>query len=273
MSKFKNLRYNLNQIIALTEKNIKLRWRFKYSLIISFITPLIAILMPLIVMGKFFTLKQSFGPWTAQNFVIFQFIAYDIMLLKNIISEFPSQLHMEKYWQTLPGLIIAPFNRFNLLFGIFISRLILISIPFTIFFILSFIFFPISIPTILVILLIYFIIAILFSGLGLILGIFAVSNENIWKLLVFAITIFFWFSCVSYPYEIFPEVLQVVININPLYYLFDFLRLLWIQDNVLLTISSYPYHFIILLISGIVFPILGVYTFEMIYKKYGIVGY
>ena len=273
MSKSKNLKYNLNQIIALTEKNIKLRWRFKYTLLISFITPIVAILMPLIVMGRFFTFKQSFGPWNAQNFVIFQFIAYNIMLLRSIISEFPLQFRNEKYWQTLPGLIIAPFNRFNLLFGTFISRLILISIPFMIFFILSLILFPISILSILFIFLIYFIIAIIFSGLGLILGIFAISNENIWNLLAFAFTVFFWFSCVSYPYEIFPEVLQVVIDINPLYYLFDFLRVLWIQDNVVFTISQYPYHFIILIISGIVSPCIGVYIYEMIYKKYGILGY
>ena len=128
----KDIKRNIAQIIAITDKNIKINTRYKFNLLISYITPIIGILMPLILMGQIFNLQDNVGLWTQNNFIIYQFIAYNIALLRKMISETPKIFHQEKYWQTLPALIIAPFNRINLLFGIFISNLILISIPFII---------------------------------------------------------------------------------------------------------------------------------------------
>jgi len=266
---------NLYQISALIEKNIKLKLRFKFPIIINFVTPIIGIIMPLIVLGQLFQFSErySFGPWTAENFLVFQFIAYNIMLLRTVIMEFSGQFRIEKFWKTLPALMIAPFNRFNLLLGIFFSHLIMISIPFSIFFIVCVIYYPISILTGLFVVLNYFLIALIFSGIGLIIGVFAVSNENIWKALSFATTLIFWASCLSYPFEIYPSIIQQVINLNPLYYVFDFLRLTWIQNNFFLTLNLYGTHFIVLIITAIILPIFGVYTFNYILKKYGIVGY
>ncbi|KKL52490.1 hypothetical protein LCGC14_2284960, partial [marine sediment metagenome] len=127
---------NLSQIMALTEKNIKLQLRYKLGLILSYLTHIISIFTPLIIMGNLFEFR-AVGEWTSDNFILYQFIAYNIMILSGITSIFPGQFRMEKYWKTLPALIIGPFNRFNLLFGIFVSHLILISIPFIFFFILA----------------------------------------------------------------------------------------------------------------------------------------
>ena len=185
MVNYSTIKENLSQILALTEKNIKLRLRYKLGLIISYITYLVSIFTPLIVMGNLFQFRTDIGPWTSNNFLLYQFIAYNIMLLSGITEIFPGQFRNEKYWKTLPALIIGPFNRFNLLFGIFFSHVIMISIPFTVFLILSYIIYPISVFTLIVVLLIFFIIALVFSGIGLIMGVFAISNENIWNLLKF----------------------------------------------------------------------------------------
>ena len=143
----KILKDNASQIYAITEKNVKLSLRFKLNLIISFITPLISLIMPFIIMGKFFSLNTEFGPWNRDNFVVFQFIAYHIFLLRTMITIFAAQFIQEKYWYTLQSIIIAPFNRINLLFGIFFSHLILQSIPFIFIFVLCYIFYPISLIT------------------------------------------------------------------------------------------------------------------------------
>ena len=270
---YRFIKSNLSQIAAITQKNTKLEFRYKFGLIISFISPIISVLFPIIIMSELFKLNQQFGPWTTENYFVFLLIAYQILLLRDVISKFPTGLKQEKFWQTLPALIIAPFNRFNLLLGILVSHLIVISIPFAIIFSLSLIIYPISIFTALSIIFIFLLIEFTFSGIGLIIGIFAVSNESISRLLLLCITWIFWFSCITYPFEIFPNSVQTFINLNPLYHIFDFLRKAWIEDNFFLTITLHPDSFIILLLTSIIIPIIGVYVFNMIYRKYGIVGY
>ena len=269
----KVIKNRLSKILALIEKNVKLNIRFKFALIFSFITPIISILMPLIIFGQFFEFNPQFGPWNISNYLIFPLIAYNINLLKGMISEFPIQLRMEKFWKTLPALLIGPFNRYYLLFGIFFSHLIVISVPFIIFFVIGFIYYPISFFTVIAILGTYFLIALIFSGLGLIMGVFAISKENIWRFLLFSMNLIFWASCITYPFEFFPGLIQDIINLNPLYYIFDFIRLIWIENNFIITLTTHSLHFYVLISLTIVIPLIGVKIFNEIYKKYGIVGY
>jgi len=273
MKLYKTIKRGIPKVLAITEKNLKLNMRVKYNLIISFILPVIGLIMPIILMDKFFTFNDNFGPWTRDNFLVYQFIALNIMLLQRIIIALPKNLINEKYWQTLPALIIAPFNRMSLLFGNILAFLGIISVPFTIFFILCYLYYPISILTILFVIAIYILIVLVFSGIGLFIGIFAISKENFTNLFSFLINFLFIVSCISYPYEIFPETVQEVISLNPLYYMFDILRLAWLEDNFIITITSHPFHFIILIICAFTVPFSGVIIFNKIYKKYGIVGY
>ncbi len=273
MINFRRIKNSIPKILALTEKNIKLNLRFKYTVLFSYIAPIISILMALIIMGQFFQFKEEFGSWTEENYYLFQFLAYNIYLLRGIIMEFPNQLRIEKFWKTLPALMIAPFNRFILLIGIFLSKICLILIPFIFFFVISYIIIPISFINTLFIIGIYFGIALIFSGIGLVVGVFAASNESIWRFLELSVNILFWVSCLTYPFEIFPENIQSIINLNPLYYIFDILRMAWIENNPLVTIILHPYHILIFFSSLILIPCIGVFIFNMIIKKYGIVGY
>ncbi|GAG84268.1 unnamed protein product [marine sediment metagenome] len=83
----------------------------------------------------------------------------------------------------------------------------------------------------------------------------------------------FWFSCITYPYELFPVVLQNMINLNPLYYLFDLIRYAWLEDDILLTLSIHFINLVIMILIAVILPILGVIIFNKAYKKYGISGY
>lgn len=116
-------------------------------------------------------------------------------------------------------------------------------------------------------------ISLIFAGISLIIVIFAVSNENIWAILTFLINFIFWISCVAYPFELFFNNVQSVIYLNPLFFIIDLLRLIWIEDNILLTSVLHSNHIIIFVTSLIMFPLIGVFTFNKIYQKLGIVGY
>jgi len=273
MSIIKRIRQIFYKIIAIAEKNTLMLFRFKYGVILSFITPLISILIPIIVFGKIFEFTAEFGPWTPQNYFIFVMIGYCVLLLRRMMQSIPSNFKEEKYWKTLPAIIIAPLNRYYLLFGYFVSELIMLLIPFIIFLVILLLLFPISIVTLIFIMLTYLAISISFAGIGLILGVFAISNENVWGVLKIIISLIIWASCITYPFELFPNEIQNLIRLNPIYYIIDLVRLFWIDNNVILTISSNPIHILLLLGSSIGFPIIGVIIFNFTYKKLGISGY
>lgn len=273
MSFNKRLSRILSKILAIAEKNTLMLFRFKYGVILSYFTPIISILIPIFVFGKIFEFNIDFGPWTEENYLVFVFTGYCILLLRRMMETISGKLREEKFWKTLPSLIIAPFNRFYLLFGYFISEFIMFLIPFLIFLIILLIIFPISIITLLSVIFVYFAISIIFLGIGMILGIFAISNENIWGFLKFFVGIIIWASCITYPFQIFPELVQNIINLNPIYYVIDLIRLLWIENNLIITFNTHIIHVVILLISSVFFPVFGVYTFNIIYKKLGISGY
>ena len=267
------IQVNVSQIFALTEKNVKLDLRFKFKLIFSFISPIISIIVPIIIMDKFFGFNIDFGPWDQSNYAVYIILAYIILLVQGIRSTFPRQFSREKYWQTLPALIIAPFNRVNLLFGIFFSHLIIISIPIVFFLVMCYIFFPISLISFFFIIGILLLIALIFSGIGIILGILAISKENWMPIINFSLGLLFMISCISFPFEVFPEIIQNIVNLNPLYHIFYFLRVAWIENNLIISITSHLFSFLILVGLAIVLPCIGVIVFNKVYKKYGIVGY
>lgn len=270
---FKFVRRVCSKTFALAEKNIKMSLRYKFYAIMQFITPLITIFMSYVIFSKMFEITSDFGQWTSQNYFIFIFIGYSVLLLRNMITGIPQRLHEEKVWKTIPALMVAPFNRFYLLLGYFISEFFMIFFPFLVFTIVLFILNPISIITLAVIVIAYFCLAIIFTGISMFVGVFAISNENIWALLRFLTNLIFWASCISYPFEIFPEPLQKMIVYNPIYQIINFLRLLWLENNVLLTITNHIPEVIIFAISLITFPLVAIYLFNYVYKKLGITGY
>lgn len=266
-------KYNFSRIFTIAEKNVKVQLRFKFNLIYSMIGPFILIFLSLIVLWRFFDLGAQFGRWDDKNYYIFLFIAYNIELLRKIIDDFPNDFRQEKFWKTLPALIIAPINKLHLLFGIILSHLIIIAIPFILFLTLAYLLYPISIITLISIIVIFIFIDIIFTGIGIFLGVFAISEENYWRILTIGFVFVFYISCITYPFEVFPNFIQQIILLNPFYYIFDILRITWVDNNVLFTISNYPFHFIILISITIIVPLISIYIFKLVYDKFGIIGY
>ncbi len=264
---------NLSQIFAIAEKEIKLQLRVKTNLILSYIMPLLGLIVPFIVMGQIFTLTEEFGPWNSQNYMVFMLTMYQIALVNRMTNIFAGNFQREKAWKTLSGLIIAPFHRFNLLFGVFLSHLISISIPFIFFFIVCYILYPISIITILSELILFLFLALVFSGVGLIIGVFAISKESVVRIINVFFSLAIWFSCLGMPFEFFPGYFKNIVVYNPLFYLFSIIRYVWIENNIVFSLITHGFNFFLLISSGIVLPILGIFFFDYIFKKYGIAGY
>ena len=171
--------------------------------------------------------------------------------------------------------MVAPINRYVLLFGILISEMILLSIPFAFFLILTLIIFPIPILNLLIVLGLFFCLAIFFGSLGLIVAVLIVTKEGTYRIVKIGLTFLYWLSCVSYPLQIFPEIVQYAILLNPLYYFIDLIRIIWLMGidyNLAMSFLS-PLHIIIVATFTILLPMFSVVLFNVFYKKYGITGY
>jgi len=273
MNYFKAIKDNLSQIFAVVEKDLKLYVRFKLPVLMSFIMPILNLVLPLIIMGQIFTFNEDFGPWNSQNFAIYVLTAYQIGLMTQIYNRFPSKFATEKIWKTLYAIIIAPFNRRNLLFGIFFTHMIINAVPFTIFLIISLIILHISILSIISLIIFYFLIALIFSGIGLFLGALAISKPSLTPLIRLGLRVIFLFSCLGMPFEFFPEYFQAFVIFDPFYYLFDFIRAIWIYDDIFLSIVTHPFHVFLIVGGAVILPLVGLWIFNFIFNKYGIIGY
>lgn len=270
---FKAGKESLSQIYSMAETSLKLNLRYKLRFAMYMISPIISLVLPLIILGKFFEYNAKFGPWTRTNYIVFVLMSYNILLIRGTMGYIPRRFLTDKYWRTIALYLLAPLKTYCILLGLVISRLFLIAIPFLLFFFICYCYHPISFFTVLFVLLLYSLLLLLFSGIGIVLGVFAISNESIWGLLNLFLHFFFWFSCLTFPFQIFPPIFQFIINLNPFYHIFNILRIAWVTNDVLFVLNSYFVEFLIFLIPSIILPIFGIFVFNKVYEKYGIVGY
>lgn len=272
-----SIRKHLIQTSALIERNIYLVGRFKTALITRVLNPFLQIIMPLIVFGTIFAINRNyqFGYWNSTNYLLFILIAFCVQLLNKIAINLQTSFLREKYWKTMQALMVAPINRYNLLFGSLLSELILISIPFFALFILMLLLYPISFLNVIIVLLLYLAIALIFGSIGLIYGILTLTKEGISRIFHIGLLFLFLLSCISYPLQIFPAPVQYLILLNPLYYIIDLIRLTWLMGIDLdLAINNLSIaHIISVSLFSIILPIISVHLFNIFYKRYGITGY
>ena len=277
MLKLDSVKRNLKKVTAITQRNLLFETRFKLTFIQNLITPLVQMIIFFIIFGTIFTINKDyiFGYWGIQNYLIFLLLGFSIQYLRPIASRFARSLQNEKYWKTLQAILIAPINRFLLILGIVIEHLIAYSLPILILLIIAFIIYPISFEFLILAILIYMCMVLTFGGIGLLIGVFTISNENIASVSSLVLQIIFWLSCITYPLEIFPEPVRFFIKLNPLFYYFDLLRLVWllgIDYNTAIKFITLT-HILVVIIFTISILALSVYFFDKIFNKYGITGY
>jgi len=277
MLKREHLKTNIIQIYSLTVKDLKLKTRYKLEFLVEFLAPLLSLFFPYIIFNTLFNIEEGiFGTYySRENFLLFVLLGYCISTLIFLLWNYKDLFYDEKTWKTLNAVIVAPVNQFNILFSYFLSGLISKSLPLIFIIVICYVLFPIPIPYLILVILVLICISITFAGMGFILGIFEIVNEDISASLAVGISLISLVSCVFYPIEIFPEQLHFFIKLNPLYYYFDLLRLTWWAGIEYREAISYItiYHILIVGIFTIITPILASYLFLRIYNKYGISGY
>lgn len=278
MLNWKAIKRYSRQIFALIEKHLFLELRIRGKVVTRFLNPIIQLIVLVFLFRKFFFSNEgnyNIGYWNSTNFLLFLLIAFSINYSKSILFSYKNLFMAEKYWKTLSAVMVAPINRFTLLFGHLVAEFVLNSLPIIIIFIIALILFPIPLFFVFLVLLVFFSIIIVFGAIGLFIGVLSISNEALVHYLAIAMNILIIVSCVSYPKEIFPGIIQSVIKINPFFYLFDLLRLVWYvgMDSQAASGHITLIHIINILVLTILTPIISVYLFNRIYKKYGIVGY
>ena len=265
------------QTLAIVEKELYLQFRYKSLIISQLLNPLIQILISIFLFGIVFNIQAGFslGYWNASNYVLFILIAFCLNIFKPITEKYFQLFIIEKYWKTLSATLIAPINKFSILLGQLISWVILNSVGFIVVFVIGLIFFPIPILYFLLFLLVFVCIWISFASIGLLTGVYGISNENFGNYIYIFLRFLLLLTCINYPKEIFPEIIQFFILLNPFYYIVDLLRLIWysgLNPTIAMTFIT-PIHIITFIISTILLPIASIAFFEYVYKRHGITGY
>ena len=277
MLKREILKRNIIQIYSLTVKDLKLKTRFKSEFLIEYVAPLLSIFFPYIIFNTLYSVGDDvFGTYySSENFLLFVLLGYCTSSLIFLLWNYKDLFYDEKISKTLNAVIIAPVSKFNILFGYFLSGLISKSLPIIFIIALCYVLYPIPILYLFLVILVLLCISITFAGMGFILGLFEIVNEDISASLAVGISVISIVSCVFYPIEIFPENVRVIIRINPLYYYMDLLRLSWwagVNNNEAMQYLTI-YHILIVGIFTIITPIIASFLFLKIYSKYGTSGY
>jgi len=271
------IKRDIKQIFAITEKNISLYLYVKTKFLTEIMSPVFNIIIFLFIFGALFSVKKNYsiGYWNGENYVLFLLLALSIQLVRTLINRFQILFYQEKYWKTLNAIFVAPVHRYILLFGTILSEMIYLGIPILIIFFIAYFLYPISLLNLLFVILSFIAIIFAFGAFGLIVGIFVISYEKLLYLTTLAIRILLFFSCINYPIQIFPEFFQSFLRLNPFYYLFDLLRLSWyygINPEVVLNELGI-FHIFSVIILSIIMPIFSIAIFNLFYKKFAIRGY
>lgn len=262
----------IKSIWAILEKELKLELRFKFSFIFSsLLDPMInAFWFGLLYFGFFSLGAQPLWGVTKEGFIPFLILGCLTNAFFSLgFGAFSYKLLFEKFWQTIEAFLVAPVSRFHLLIGLGFMEFIRISFSLILFLSFCFWFKPVSLVTLLLVPLILISLLIGSLGVGLLRGIFTLTNENILPFF----NILYWglgfSSCFYYPKEIFPGWVQSFIQVNPIYHAVTLIRHLWFEypiDSVL-TSSLWVLGFALFM------PMVGVYLFNRLWEKLEIQGY
>ncbi len=270
------IKRNYNQLLALIIKEFRLKYRYKYKLISSYVSPIMSFIIPFLVFQKIFEASSegSFGIWTPNNYIIFILTGMFVSLILEFVAIYGKSFLQEKYFKTLSGIFMSPINLSLIFFSKLITELIVFSIPLILIFAVCFLIAGVSLISMFFVIVIFLSGCILLSSLGLAIGSFRISREGNYTILHVFISFFFIFSCYKYPKEFFPAYLYPLISISPFYYYWDLIRYILVYDfNYVFLNMGFFLHFIVVVSSTIIAPILSLNFFNYVFKKYGISGY
>lgn len=259
-------------VLAILEKELKLELRFKFAFIFSaLLDPLVnAFWFGLIYFGFFAAGAEGMGGVTKGDFIPFLALGSLANSFFAIgFGVFSNKLLQEKFWQTISAFLVAPVSRFHLLAGFGLLEFVRISFALLLFLGGCFLLKPVSglvlffVPLILVGLLLGSL------GMGLLKGVFALTNENILPFF----NVIYWglglVSCFYYPMDVLPKFMHPLVLANPIYHALTLIRHLWFGYPIASVWVSSMW----VLGFALLMPIIGVFFFNQLWKRFGLQGY
>ena len=257
---------------VILEKELKLELRFKFSFLFSsLIDPVInTFWFGLLYLGFFSIGSKPLWGVTREAFIPFLVVGGLVNGFFSVgFGVFSSKLLYEKFWKTIEAFLIVPISRFHLLLGYGLVEFIRMSFALLLFLGFCYWLHPTSGLVLLSVLLILVGLLMGSLGVGLIRGIFTLTNENILPAFNFLYWGWGFMSCFYYPKEILPRFIEPLTLVNPVYHAVTLIRHLWFDYPI----SSVFVSSLWILGFAILMPLTGVTLFNRLWKKMGIQGY
>lgn len=260
----------LKQSFALAEKDLDLGFRFKFSFIAGTFTPALINLglFATVFFGFFKTGATGLAELNRGNFVAFTLLgALAAVLFMQGSQALHGRFVNEKYWQTIPALLASPLSSWAILIGIGLSDAVRYAVVVVVFLAASYVFLPVSLPTFVASIFLLVLLSMMISGFAMIRGALYLVNENYETIIGYFIIATSYVSCFYYPSSFMPSFLQIFAFINPVFFVVDSLRSLWL---------GLPFESLYLLIAGavaVISPIVGTNIFRRVWRNLDITGY
>lgn len=260
----------LRQVGAYAQKDLNLQLRFKVDFVAyAFVPALINLgLFSTVYFGFFKSGAPSLTELSNSNFVAFALLgALTATLFNSGINAFQYRFVLEKYWETALGILASPLSPWGLLLGVMISEAVKFSIVLAVMLTLAYVFWPVSIGTLLTSLSILALMYIMISGFALIRGALYLVNENLDPILHYFMVGTGYLSCFYFPASFLPSFLQQIAYINPIYFVVATLRAFWLGLPL-----SVPFIAVSLMV-GAIGPVIGTYAFAKVWRNLDVTGY
>ena len=270
----------IDESLAIAEKEVGLSVRYILPFFTnSLISPLIKVMPFLLVYGGFFSANPSAalaGHVKPETFIPFLFLGITADIFFSIgYSTFSSKFMVEKWWQTMEIIILAPINKLSLITGIGLGDLISTFPTLVLFLGLAYYFTPLGFLDLIKVLIIFLLLFMISLSIGLITSCAALFNENLAPFFGYLRVIISFVSAFYYPIEVLKtdklgalgQFLPVIATFNPLYQANFIIRAIWFEG--ITPINSVIY----VLFFAIISPIATVYVFNKLWSTIGIQGY
>lgn len=267
-----DIKNKIKTIKAYVVKDLKISFRFRMSLVNKFFAPVLTMLSFMVTYSAIFfgTSTDDLGFVDRSNYVIYLltgFLAYSVFRLAWGITNLGSEVG----GYTLFGIWLAPGSRAYLLAGKGVRALVEILISAGGFAAMLIFLRPnvywsnllVGIVAVGALFLIFLSLDFVVSAIGLVNpGLAGVITNYIPKG-------FLLIGCAYFPIDVIPEIIRPLVYVNPLYHAVNLFRSGFMTADLQFGMTA---PLIYLLVLAVVMPIISIYLFEQVFKKWHVRG-
>lgn len=251
-------------------KDIQISTRYRFSFVVgAFLPALVNLgLFSTVFFGFFKSGAAATAGVSGNNFVVFTVLgAMLATLFSNSFSAYQNRFQYEKYWQTAYAILASPLSPWAVLLGVGFTQAVqflIIAIPFVI---VAYILSPVGPGALLFTALYLVLLYLMVSGLSLVRGAIFLVNENLDPVFTYFVVGTGYLSCFYYPASFIPSFFQPLASINPVYFVVNLVRALW------LNLPAAPGYVEVAIAVAVLSPAIGTYFYQKVWRNLDITGY